>query len=187
LCYKVSGNARLAIPSGQELHTVTFYPTRAALAAPKNPHTVARHFGLAAQVTALAALGAPLGQPLLRDATFGLLLCALVGARFYRLAYAHGAHGASEPWEFCRHSSRVVYLALYAALLVQFSCSVFSFSWGGGDVALGWSSAFRAAPQELILQCGEAFRGHLLAGVMVLLLIRVLASRLHRVRASPAH
>ncbi len=117
----------------------------------------------------LAGVGAVLG-----DAAFGVLLCTLVALRYYRFTEGCDAPNEGVLREFSRRCSREVYLILYLALVLQLFSRMLSVSWGGSEVMLGWSAAFQAAPQNMIMQCGEEFRGQLAGGVMALLLIRVL-------------
>ncbi len=159
---------------------MTAYSARASLVATRTRHTDESRWSLAALVAGLAALSAPYDLPLLRDAAFGMLLCVWVATRAYRFRQDCAARSGVELRKFSRRCSRVVYLTLYTALFVQLLCHMLRIDWSGGGFALALSLPFQAAPRHVVMQCGEAFRGHLLCGVIALLLIRVLAYQLRR-------
>lgn len=163
---------------------MTSYLARTTLVAPSTRTTGESHWSLALQVVGLAVVSAPVGVPLLGDAAFGILLCLLVVLRFYRFVHRCAARSDAQWAEFSRHCCRGVYLTLYAALLVQMLCSILSVSWSGAGLALGWSLPFQAAPQNVIMRCGEDFRGHLFCGVLALVLIRGLTA--YQIRRQPA-
>lgn len=155
---------------------MTSYLARTTRVAPTTRPAGESHWNLALQVLGLAAVSAPYGLPLMGDAAFGMLLCLLVVMRFYRFLNGCAARSDTELAEFSRRCCRGVYLTLYAVLLVQMLCRILSVSWSSGGMALGWSLPFQAAPRNVVMQCGEAFRGHLFCGVIALLLIRGLSA-----------
>jgi cytochrome b561 len=111
-------------------------------------------------------------------AAFGALLCALVVLRFmHQLNSPQGFR----PRQFARCMSRLSYLMLYSVLLLRFIAELTSVTWHDDGLTLGWSSHFQAAPEMVLLECGQRFRLDLLWGIIALLLIRALSA--YHVRA----
>jgi hypothetical protein len=159
---------------------VTSYFARTALASPGTRRTRDSDWGLAVSVAGFGAISAPYGLPILGDAAFEVLLFILVVSRFYRFIGGRDAQERAALTEFSRRSCRTVYSMLYGAMLLRLSCRMLSISWNGEDMTLGWSTSFHADPQNLVIECGEGFRGHLLCGVIALLLVRGLCAYQHR-------
>ena len=130
---------------------------------------------------ALAALMAGCAE---FHAVFGTLLCTLVLLQFARQMRASNSGAGTQPHEFARHLSRLIYLLLYSVLLLKVLAAMGSASWRDDGLSVGWSSQFRANPEHLFMECGERFRLDLLWGVIALCLIRVLSAYQLRVTAS---
>ena len=157
------------------------YFARTALASPGTRRRGGSDWGLAVSVAGCGAMSAPYGLPLLGEAAFGVSLFILVVWRFHRFIRGCDAQRLAALTEFSRRSCRLVYLMLYAALLLQLLCRMLSISWSGGGMTLGWSLPFQADPQGVVIQCGEGFRGHLFCGVIALLAVRGLSAYRYRV------
>jgi len=150
---------------------VTSYLARTSLVSPTTRRAGEPDWILTVSVIGVGAMSAPYGLPILADAAFGTMLFILVASRSYRLLHGCDAQTPAEWGEFSRRSCRMVYLMLYGALLLQLSCRTLSIAWSGAGMTLGRS----------VIECGEGFRGHLLCGVLALMLIRGLSAyQLHR-------
>lgn len=132
---------------------------------------------------ALAALMAGCAE---FHAVFGTLLCTLVLLQFARQMRASNAGAGTQPYEFARHLSRLIYLLLYSVLLLKVLAAIGSASWQYDGLSFGWSSHFQANPEQLFIECGERFRLDLLWGVIALCLIRVLSAYQLRAASSEA-
>jgi cytochrome b561 len=112
-------------------------------------------------------------------ALFGLLLCALVLARYqWRLRHSPRML-PSDTRELSRHLSRIVYLLLYVVIGVRQSISIINSIWHGSAGGLNlFDDRFRNGADWAGWNPKDDFQLFLASGLFVLIMVRVLAFRL---------
>jgi cytochrome b561 len=110
---------------------------------------------------------------------FGLLLCGLIAACYQRRFRQSPCMLPTDIRELSRHLSRVVYLILYIVIGVRLSIGIIDGIWHGAaaDFSL-FDERMRNGPDSAGFDPNDDFQQFVAAGLVVLVIVRVVAFRL---------
>ncbi len=136
-------------------------------------------------VVGIAGLEAPSWPRQLVDAwinihlLFGLLLCSWAVVRFQRGVRASPCLLPADVRGLSRQLSRIVYCVLYGVVGLKQSISIVSSLWHGGAVDFSlFNESLRHGPNTTVLDPHDDFQQFLAAGLIPLVIVRVMAFRL---------